>query len=208
MKEGLFTIAALVALLATAVCACAQSQSTKLPAPQTAGGVPVLDAIENRASAVSGRFPTGAVSEQELATLLWAASGRNRGGEGWTVPTAMGLDPYVSVYVASKDGAFLYDGKGHALERLSTGDARAKVSSQPFANSAPYILVFVIKGKDGVNYFGQALAGAMTQNVYLAAQGLGIGVRFMATMEQENVRKELKLAEDDVPVNIMPVGKR
>jgi len=27
-------------------------------------------------------------------------------------------------------------------------------------------------------------------------------------MEQENVRRELKLAADDVAVNIMPVGKR
>jgi len=205
MKKRLFLVAAvLTALLLTASIACAQS--IKLPAPQTTGGVPTLEAIENRASAVSGQFPTGAISQQELSTLLWAAGGRNRGGKGWTVPTAMGLDPYVSIYVASKDGMFLYNGKDHALEQLSAGDARAKVSAQAFANSAPCILVFVTKGKEGAAYFGQTLVGAMTQNVYLASQSLNIGARFMATMQQESVRKELKLADDDVAVSIMPLG--
>jgi nitroreductase len=103
---------------------------------------------------------------------------------------------------------FLYNGKDHALEQLSAGDARAKVSAQSFANSAPYILIFVVKGKGGGAAFGQALAGAMTQNVYLASQSLNIGARFMATMQQESVRKELKLADDDVAVNIMPLGKK
>jgi nitroreductase len=209
MKKGFLLVMVLAASAMAASIACAQSASSvKLPAPQTTGGVPVLEAIENRGSAVSGQFPTGAVSDKELSTLLWAASGRNRDGKGWTVPTAMGLDPYVAIYVASKDGAFLYNGKEHALERLSTGDARAKVSSQSFANSASHILVFVIKGKEGTQYYGQALVGAMTQNVYLAAQSLNIGARFMATMEQASVRKELKLADDDTPVNIMPIGKR
>lgn len=203
MKKSLLFMMA-VTMFASTVCA----QSVKLPAPQTTGGIPVLEAIENRASSQSGQFPTGAISDNELSTLLWAASGRNRDGKGWTVPTAMGRDPYVSIYVASKEGMFLYNGKDHMLDQLSSGDARAKVSSQSFANSASHILVFVIKGKEGSQLYGQALTGAMTQNVYLAAQSLNIGVRFMATMEQESVRRELKLAEDDVAVNIMPMGKR
>ena len=203
MKKSLLVMV-IVAMSASVVYA----QSVKLPTPQTTGGVSVLEAIENRASSPSGQFPAGTVSDRELSTLLWAAGGRNRGGTGWTVPTAMGRDPYVSIYVASKTGMFLYNGKDHVLEQLSSGDARPKVSSQSFANSASHILIFVIKGKEGSQFYGQALVGAMTENVYLAAQGLNIGVRFMATMEQENVRRELKLAADDVAVNIMPVGKR
>jgi len=211
MKKNLLLFAAVFSavfsvLLFTASIACAQS--VKLPAPQTTGGVPTLEAIENRASPASAQFPTGEISRQELSTLLWAASGRNRDGKGWTVPTAMGMDPYVSVYVASKDGMFLYNGKEHSLEQLSAGDARAKVSAQSFANSAPYILVFVVKGKESGAIFGQALVGAMTQNVYLASQSLNIGARFMATMQQEVARKELKLADEDVAVCIMPLGKR
>jgi nitroreductase len=205
-KKSFLFSSVLLALLFTASVVCAQS--VKLPAPQTTGGVPTLEAIEKRASAVSGQFPTGEISRQELSTLLWAASGRNRGGSGWTVPTAMGMDPYVSIYVASKDGMFLYDGKEHSLTQLFAGDARAKVSAQSFANSAPYILVFVTRGKESGAPFGQALAGAMTQNVYLASQSLNIAARFMATMQQDVVRKELKLADDDVAVCIMPLGKR
>jgi len=206
MKKSLLFVMMLSTLSFTASIACAQSG--KLPAPQTTGGVPAFEAIENRASATSAQFPTGDISRQELSTLLWAAAGRNRGGSGWTVPTAMGRDPYVSIYVASKDGMFLYNGREHSLEQLFAGDARAKVSAQSFANSAPYILVFVIKGADVGAVFGQALVGAMTQNVYLAAQSLNIGGRFMATMQQDVVRRELKLADDDVAVCIMPLGKR
>jgi len=206
MKKCLLFAAMFSALFLTASIACAQS--VKLPEPQKTGGVPALEAIENRASAASAQFPTGEISQKELSTLLWAAGGRNRGGNGWTVPTAMGMDPYVSIYVASKDGMFLYDGREHALRQLSAGDARAKVSAQSFANSAPYILVFVIKGKESGAVFGQALVGAMTQNVYLASQSLNIAARFMATMQQDVVRRELKLADEDVAVSIMPLGKR
>ena len=207
MKKSLLFISVVLMIMAiTASVVCAQT--IKLPEPQKKGGVPTLEAIENRASAVGAQFPTGAISQEELSTLLWAASGRNRGGNGWTVPTAIGMDPYVSVYVASKDGMFLYNGKEHALEQLSLGDSRVNVTSQSFAHAAPYILIFVTNGKSGGAAFGQALAGAMTQNVYLAAQSLNIGARFMATMNQDFVRKELKLAAEDVPVNIMPLGKK
>ena len=205
-KILLFAVLVLVMTAITAPILCAQS--VKLPEPQKTGGVPTLEAMENRASAVSAQFPTGAISQNELSTLLWAASGRNRGGSGWTVPTAIGMDPYVSVYVASRDGMFLYNGREHALEQVSAGDARAKVTSQSFAHPAPYILIFVVNGKSGGAVFGQVLAGAMTQNVYLAAQSLNIGARFMATMNQDFIRGELKLAGEDVPVNIMPLGKR
>jgi len=219
MKKSLLLLAIVPALLVAGSIACAQTgkpiqqidvtnKVLKLPEPRKTGGVPTLEAIENRASAVGAQFPTGAISQDELSTLLWAASGRNRGGNGWTVPTAIGMDPYVSVYVASKDGIFLYNGKEHALEQLSSGDVRVNVTSQSFAHAAPYILIFVIDGKSGGAAFGQALAGAMTQNVYLAAQSLNIGARFMATMNQDFVRKELKLAGEDVPVNIMPLGKK
>ena len=209
----LFTVLVFILTFSITSIACAQSteaikQTIKLPEPQKTGGVPTLEAIENRASAVSAQFPTGEISQKELSTLLWAASGRNRSDNGWTVPTAMGLDPYVSIYIASKDGMFLYNGKEHTLERLSDGDKRTQVTPQSFAHPAPYILIFVINGKSNGATFGQALAGAMTQNVYLTSQSLNIGARFMATMNQDFVRKELKLADDDVTVNIMPLGKR
>ena len=84
MKKSLMFVMVFSTLLFTASTACAQSG--KLPAPQITGGVPTLEAIENRASPASAQFPTGEISRQELSTLLWAAGGRNRGGSGWTVP--------------------------------------------------------------------------------------------------------------------------
>jgi nitroreductase len=186
----------------------AYAQSVKLPAPQAQGGVPVLEAIENRASAVGASFPTGAVSAEELSTLLWAASGRNRAGKGWTVPTAMAKDPYVTIYVVGKDGTFTYNGKEHALEPVVTDDLRGKISGQGFVASASHVLVFVSRDTDQGKRFGQVLVGAMTQNIYLAAEGLNVGVRYMATMNQDFVRNTFKLAADDVAVCIMPIGHK
>ena len=77
----------------------------KLPDPQTNGGPTVLTAIEERASAPGKGFPTGAISDEDLGTLLWAASGRNRENKGWSVPMAMGKPPYCTVYVVGQDGA-------------------------------------------------------------------------------------------------------
>ncbi|MDR1322931.1 MAG: SagB/ThcOx family dehydrogenase, partial [Candidatus Margulisbacteria bacterium] len=51
-----------------------------LPQPRTSGGEGIFTLLEKRASGTRNAFPTGAVSDQELATILWAATGRNRNG--------------------------------------------------------------------------------------------------------------------------------
>ena len=193
----------------------AKAEDVKLPEPRTTGGAGIFDMLKHRASALSGSFPTGAVSMEELSTLLWAASGLNRPEKGWTVPMAMGREPYCKVYAAGEMGAFLYDWKNNALKEISKDDIRSALGSQGFIANASYILVFVIDGEavgkfDGTRgaEWGQVAVGAMTQDVYLAAEALNIGVRYMASMKADAVRSLLKLADSDTPVCIMPMGKR
>ena len=152
---------------------------------------------------------------EELSTLLWAASGLNRPGKGWTIPLAMGREPYCKVYAAGENGVFLYDWKDNALKEISKGDVRGELGSQGFIAGAPYILVFVIDG-EAVGTFGgtrgddwgKVAVGAMTQNVYLAAEALDVGTRYLASMKQDAVRSHLKLADADTPLCIMPIGKK
>ena len=177
----------------------------KLPAPKTDGGPPILKAIDQRQSARGDSFPAGAVSQEELATLLWAATGHNRDGKGWTVPTAKGVDPYCDVYVVGADGVFLYDNSKHALSKISGEDVRKSIGMQDFVGTAPFVLVFVVKDQ---NKSGDVLVGAMTQNVYLASQALDIGVRYVASLKADAVRSALKLGDRDTPVSIMPIGRR
>lgn len=188
----------------------------KLPEPQKSGGKSVLEAIEDRASAPGNAFPSGTISDAELSTILWAATGLNR-PRGWTVPMAMGVEPYVKVYVVSADGCFLYDWANNSLVKVADGDIRTKVNPQPFAKAASHFLVFVTdpeplekigRGRDRWDEWFAVAVGSMTQNAYLAADALDIGVRYVATMDTELIRNTLALASGEKLICVLPMGKR
>ncbi|MDR2179807.1 MAG: nitroreductase family protein [Synergistaceae bacterium] len=187
----------------------------QLPEPRTEGGDGIFALLKSRASAVSSNYPAGRVSQEELSTLLWAASGLNRPGKGWTVPLAMGREPYCKIYVAGDEGTFLYDWKEHSLKEVSKDNVKGTIGRQPFVAKASHVLVFVTDGKalgslnnPRTEEWGHVAVGAMTQNVYLAADSLNIGVRYIASLSADVARASLKLEEGDVPVCIMPIGKR
>jgi len=186
----------------------------KLPPPQTNGGPGVFDMLRNRASALGGSFPTGKVSNEELSTLLWAATGLNRPDRGWTVPMARGHEPYVRVYVTGEDGTFLYNWNEHTLVKTSNEDGRKTISGQGFVENASHVLIFVQDMKAFEPFggrwveFGSVAAGAMTQNIYLAAEALGIGTRYMVNLNADVIRSMCGLDAVDVPLCIMPIGKR
>jgi nitroreductase len=48
----------------------------------------------------------------------------------------------------------------------------------------------------------------MSQNVYLASNALGIGIRYMVGLNADAVRTLCALDPVDVPLCIMPMGKR
>lgn len=189
--------------------------SFALPEPQKKGGRAIFDALSSRASGGQSDFPTGDIPPHELSTILWAASGLNRPGKGWTVPMAMGRQPYCKIYVLGGDGAFLYDWEKHALLTVSGENVKAKISGQAFAAKAPYVLLFAADGSALASFntpraagWGETLVGAMTQNVYLAADSLGIGARYMASFNERAAREALKIDERDSLICIMPLGKR
>jgi hypothetical protein len=204
-----------VALLLGSVLCVSAGADIKLPDPLTEGGSGIFSLLKSRASAVSSSYPTGQVSQEELSTLLWAASGLNRPGKGWTVPMAMGREPYCKVYVAGDEGTFLYDWKEHSLKETSKDNVKSTIGRQSFVANASYVLVFVTDGKivGGLNNpradeWAYVAVGAMTQNVYLAADALNIGVRYIASLSADVARASLKLEEGDVPICIVPIGKR
>ncbi|MDR1368199.1 MAG: nitroreductase family protein [Candidatus Accumulibacter sp.] len=194
----------------------AMASDIKLPAPRTAGGKPVFEAVAARASAPSSAFPTGKISREELSTILWAASGKNRPGK-WTVPFGMGLEPYISIYVAGEDGLYRYSWEDHSLRQVSGGDVRAKVSRQSFSASAPYTLIFT-SDRTPLKKAGRAqehwakwthvAVGAMTQQVYLAADALGIGARYLQSLDADFIRKATNQPDDEETISILPIGKR
>lgn len=205
----------LLAVVLVVSAAYAGAGETKLPAPQKTGGTAILAAIDQRASAAGNSFPSGALSEQDYSTILWAATGNNRGGSKWTVPMGMGMPPYVRVYLVRQDGSFYYDWEKGALVSVSDQDNRAAIAMQDFVKKAPAQLIFAIDNQAlskvpnpvFASEFGLVLVGAMTQNVYLAAQAVGAGTRVIYSINRDVAADLLQFPKDMVAICSMPVGK-
>lgn len=204
------------ALLFSALfCFCASAfADTRLPEPQMAGGKGIYDVLKARSSANLNNFPQKPLSLQELSNLLWAATGLNREAKGWTTPYGMGMAPYNKIYVVCDKGVSLYDWKTHSLKEISKKNIRSTIGKQPAVASAPVILVIVSDSKAMGNVTGERArnwahiaSGAIAQNIYLAAASMDIGTRYIVSMNEDVLKKELKLNENDIPLNIMPLGK-
>jgi Nitroreductase len=187
----------------------------KLPAPQKTGGVDVLKAIDMRASASGAEFPKGKLSRQDLSTLLWAASGLNRdGNEKWTVPMAMGRPPYTKVYVTDKEGVYLYDWQNHALVVVSTDTkAHGSIPMQGFGKTASTNIYMVpdmaqLSESSNGEEWGALLAGAMSQNIYLAAEAVGVGARLVYSIERERAGEAFGLKDGETALFAIILGKK
>lgn len=178
-----------------------------LPAPKTSAGMGVFAALNSRHSVKASEFPLKEITRQELSSLLWAASGKNRFGKGWTVPFAMGKAPYNSIYVLDNSGVFKYNWKDNRLIELSKEDAREKAGPQPIVGQSPVVLVFVADSGTRPEYAWIA-SGAMTQNMYLAAESLAIEGRYVISIDENQLRHILKLKPDEKPLNLMLIGKK
>lgn len=186
-----------------------------LPDPRQSGGMGLFEALKKRSSAAGGDFSLAEVTKEELSTILWAASGLNRGTKGWTVPMARGVPPYCRVYVAANDGVFLYDWKNHGLERISGDNIKSKIGKQSFVKKAWYTLIFVsdseilsqFKSEETAREFSHVAVGAMTQNIYLACAALTVGARYIHSMNRDEIVRALKLPEGDNPIALMLLGK-
>ena len=82
LRKMFFYITAVAMLL----CASPVLADEPLPDPQQSGGMSLFEALKRRSSAAGGDFSLADVTREELSTILWAASGMNRGTKGWTVP--------------------------------------------------------------------------------------------------------------------------
>jgi nitroreductase len=156
-----------------------------LPAPDTTGGKPLMQALKERKS--TREFSPEKLSPQVLSNLLWAAWGINREDGRRTAPSASNRQE-IDIYAVTADGAFMYDAKANALKPVASGDLRKLAGSQPFVAEAPLNLVYVAdfakmgNGDEADKVaMSHANTGFIAQNVYLycASEGLGVVVRAM-----------------------------
>lgn len=211
MKKRLFAIGLAVLSVMTAM---AQDKVTEisLPNPDKNVDMTVYQALSFRQSEreyVADKDIDNAV----LSQLLWAACGVNRPEEKRiTAASALNLQD-IKVYVVRADGAWLYEPYTHSLKLASKKDLRKSVAGQQdFAATAPLCLVLVSEQSkfknqdDKAKQMGAVDAGLVSGNIYMACTALGLGTVARATMDQDALRKALKLADTDMLVINHPVG--
>lgn len=135
----------------------------ELPTPAKSGGMPLMQALNERHSSKMN-YSGAALSPQQLSDLLWATWGVNRPDGRRTAPTAMNRQD-VRLYVALENGVWLYD-TGNALFRVLEGDWRAQMGGGSLT-----LLYAIPQG----NEWGGAHVGSLYQNagLYCASSGLG-----------------------------------
>lgn len=188
-----------------------EAKVIKLPAPQTEGGMPLMQALKNRHT--TREFAPRQLEPQVLSDLLWAAFGINRPDSGRrTAPSAMNWQE-VDIYVVQQGGTYLWEPKANTLTLVSSQDLREAAGKQGFVATAPVNLLYVsdlartsaAEGQDKDQLTG-ADVGFIGQNVYLfcASQGLNTVVR--AGMDRETLTKALSLKPSQKIILAQTVG--
>ncbi|MBQ8047121.1 MAG: SagB/ThcOx family dehydrogenase [Prevotella sp.] len=215
MKRTIMTacMALLVVMAATA------QERVTLPQPNKKVKMTLFDALQQRASV--REYAAKPVSDRVLSQLLWAACGVNRRGsaasQGFgagntdiriTAPSAINAQD-ITVYVCREDGAWRYDARAHALEKVSSKDLREAVADrQPFAKEAPVSLVLVSDVSKVRNHseFGAMDAGYVSENICLACTALGLATVPRASMDKDVLARELGLGPSEQLMLNNPVG--
>jgi SagB-type dehydrogenase family enzyme len=187
------------------------SAAIKLPPPETAGGMPLMQALKARHS--TREFDSPALPPQLLSNLLWAANGVNRPDSGKrTAPSARDWRE-IDVYVATADGAFRYDPPTHTLKRSAAGDIRGLTGVQDFVASAPLNLVYVADldrmgdaGAEQKARFSAADAGFIAQNVYLFCASAGLATVVRGLFDHAVLAKALGLGSQQRIILAQSVG--
>ena len=189
----------MLALAAVAMPLVAAEVVKPLPKPVVTGGMPVMDAINKRAS--SRAFdPQKAVVAQTLGEILWVAWGMK--GEGKrTIPTSRGLQN-LSVYVLTPEGAWKYDAAAHSLVLVTPENLIPLCQKQDFVKDVPVHLVYAAKD----DYAGPLHAGSAYQNVYLYATSRGLSTVVRAMIDKDGLARGLKLPEGEVVYVHQAVG--
>jgi len=192
-----------------------------LPEPEYTGTIPVEQAVLARRSV--RHYKNELLDISALSQLLWAAQGITH-PRGWrTAPSAGACYP-LELYAAAGNinglspGIYKYVPSRHELRFVIEGDIRAALSTaaldQRFILEAPAVIAVSavyarttrVYGERGIRYVHMD-TGHVCQNVHLQAVSLGLGTVVVGAFRDNDVKRILRLPDDEFPLALMPVGK-
>ena len=180
------------------------AQDIQLPEPTRNGGMPLMEAVNNRQS--SREFTNATLTHQQLSDMLWIACGYNRPDKR-TVATALNRQE-MSAYVITPEAVYRYEPKENKLIHINSGDHRGVSAMQDYSKEAPLNVALVADlAKQDKDIFAGMTVGALSNNIYLwcASEGLKTVVR--ASFDQEGLKKALKLNDKETVLLVQTVGK-
>ena len=200
-------------VLASLVTAIAAQEVTMnpLPPPQTEGGKPLMQVLQQRHS--NRNFSNKALSNQQLSNLLWAAAGVNRADSGKrTAPSARDWRE-IDIYVVTAEAVYRFDNDAHALQSVYQGDLRAATGIQDFVTTAPLNLVYIadLSRMEGANdeqqqLYAAADTGFIAQNVYLFCTSEGLATVVRGSIDRTALGKALGLNKHQRIILAQTVG--
>jgi len=184
----------------------------KLNAPSKDRGFSIMKSLSVRQSV--REWNGKSLDIQDLSDLLWAANGINRPDKGMrTAPSYRDVQD-MSLYVITKDGAYLYDPKENILTPVAAGNYMAEAAGpQKTVENAAAVIIMVsdltkinVKDKCEKIKWASVDAGVVVENICLFCAGTGLAVVPRATMDTEKLRVILKLKDTQEPIMNTPVG--
>jgi len=176
-----------------------------LPAPQTTGGMPLMQAMQERKS-MRDIDPASTVTRQDLSNMLWAAWGITHDGKR-TIATAMNRQELV-LYVITATEISRYSAEDNTLTVVNTGDFRDIQARQDWAKTAPVNIALVVNtDKQKKDEFQNYTAGAASHAIYLYCASAGLKTTVRAMLDNEEVEKAMKLGENERLLYIQTVGR-
>jgi len=209
MKRILLII---TAMLFSLTCLPQELVNISLPAPNTKGGKPLMEALNDRQT--KRDFSQQKLSDQQLSDLLWAGFGINRTESGRrTAPSAVNWQE-TDIYVSLESGVYLYDAKKNELTAVISGDHRKDMGKQNFTGDAAVMLVFVadyskmglVTPKENKDFYSAVDVGYISQNVYLFCSSENMSTVVLGMIDRDKIKELLKLKEDQKVILTQCVG--
>jgi SagB-type dehydrogenase family enzyme len=200
------------------------AEAIKLPPPMKQGGMSLAEALTVRRTVRS--FASRPLDLAQISQLLWSGDGPTDPPGRRTSPSAGATYPLDLYLVVGERGVadlaagvYHYQVRAHALTPVAPGDMRADVAraslQQSWMAQAPVMVIITGEygrcaaryGERGIRYTHME-AGNVSQNLFLAAEALGLGAGIVGAFEDRALAQVLKLPPAHEPLLVMPVGHK
>lgn len=190
----------------------ASLQIYPLPPPRMHGGLPLLDALQQRHS--TREYSNQSLPTALLSDLLWAAYGVNRTQANCRTAPYWRQIMVIDIYVATADGVWLYCPDQHELLPCLSEDIRSLTGIQYFISEAPLNLIYVAHGErmqdvalpEDRRLYASVDTAFIGQNVYLFCASEGLGTVFRSSFEPKKISDALKLQAGQFVTFVQTVG--